>query len=439
MFKKKKKLVSIIGLFLLLVVIGCGTQQENTSEISVQPTTKGDQKQEKLSTLPDKIQDILYKDGEFYDVERKQTYTKSSYQVDVWDYENPEKEKVYWEEYLVLDLDQDGQQELLVRVVNGKNSGKVDTRIFDVEDDTVYCYSYVFRAVLHVYADGVILGSSGAADNTFYSLNFKNGKAEETIVTDTKGTGSGCDFFVGKEKVSEEKYCAIVKKYYDDNDDYTDEKWMTFDKQNETQQENPDNTFPEAATNENPKQDKLSTLPDKIQDILYKNGEFYDVEKKQTYTKSSYQIDVRGYKESKVTVYWKKYLVLDLDKDGQMELLVRVSNDADAINATRIFDAQQNKVYCYSYWLNETRQVYADGTIYRGGYDLYGEEVNNAFFSLKFKEEKAIETIVAESKSKTGGYDYFVGKKAVSSDKFYKYTKKYNSKDEEIWINFDEN
>lgn len=429
--KNKNKFITAIVIFLLSIAIGCDTKQEDSNLVSVQPTVKEAPKQDKLSTLPDKIQDILYNDGEFYDVERKQTYTKSSYQIDLWDYGNEGRETVYWEEYLVLDLDQDGQKELLVRVKN-KDFPDPSTRIFDVEQDTVYCYSYVFRAILHVYPDGVILGSSGAAYNTFYSLKFKNGKAEETIVAETKGTGSG--FFIGEEKVSEKEYCIALEKYDDEND----EKWIAFEGQNKEQQENTSDTSPDPTVKEAPKQDKLSALPDKIQDILYKDGEFYDVERKQTYTKSSYQVHVRNYEDDrKATVYWKKYLVSDLDQDGQKELLVRVSNDYDSVEATRIFDVQQDKVYCFSYPLYETKQVYADGIIYRSGWDEDGKPINNTFFSLKFKGEKAIETVVAESKSKTGGFDYFVGKKKVSPDKFYKYTEKYNSQDEEKWTVFD--
>lgn len=226
--KNKKKFITAIGIFLLLGLVSCDAKQEDTSQVSVHPTVEEAQNQDKLSTLPDKIQDILYKDGKFYDVERKQTYRKSSYQIDLWDYGNEERKPVYWEEYLVLDLDGDGQKELLVRVKN-KDFSELSTRIFDVEQDTVYCYSYVFRATIQVYADGAIRGSSGASDWQMYSLKFKNGKAKETIIAEMESridAASKYNCFIGTQKVSSDELFAFMEKYNSQDG----EKWITFDK-----------------------------------------------------------------------------------------------------------------------------------------------------------------------------------------------------------------
>lgn len=216
--------LTLAGMCLLCIMMGCSIKENEVSEVSPEPTVKEETRQEELLELPQGIQDIIYGDGEFYDVARGQTYTKKSYQVDVKDEKDGNKKKVYWKEYIVLDMDKDGEQELLVRLQN-ENSSETANTIFDVQQNQVYCYSYRFRAITNVYKDGVFHGSSGAADSQLYYLSFKKEKATETIIAETKSAANSndTDYFVKNKKVSYEKFWEFVQKYYAD-----EKEWISF-------------------------------------------------------------------------------------------------------------------------------------------------------------------------------------------------------------------
>lgn len=207
--------IILIVCFAILLLSGCTLKKESNQiiENTISPEEPVD-KYTDLNILPQKIQDIIYSDGNFFDVESQQNYTKES--LEIKDYDNIWKTK--WGEYIVFDFDDDGEQELVVRLEN-KNGDCVSTKIFDKQEDMVYAYSFVYRAFLHVYKDGTIDSSSGADAFEYYKLKFNKNKKEETIIAESTSekTDSGqymtVRYVEGKKVTEEELYSYINEKY----------------------------------------------------------------------------------------------------------------------------------------------------------------------------------------------------------------------------------
>lgn len=162
-----------------------------------------------LNILPQEIQDIIYRDGTFFDVESQQNYTKES--IEIKDDYNIWKPK--WGEYIIFDFDDDGEQELVVRLEN-MNGNCVSTKVFDKQEDMVYAYSFIYRGFLHVYKDGAIDTSSGADTFDFYKVKFNKNKKEETIIADSTWEKDEKVWYVEKKKVTEEEFYNFISEKY---------------------------------------------------------------------------------------------------------------------------------------------------------------------------------------------------------------------------------
>lgn len=68
---------------------------------------------------------------------------------------------VYWQKYTILDLDNDGNNELIYYLFQGGDGFYI---IFHVIDGEVYGYSESYNTIDNLYKDGVIQGFGGAED-----------------------------------------------------------------------------------------------------------------------------------------------------------------------------------------------------------------------------------------------------------------------------------
>ena len=197
--------------FSIVLLSGCTLQKESKQmEEKIvsqeEPTTIYTD----LHTLPQEIQDIIYRDGTFFDVETQEQYTKKSYKVR--DFEN-NTQPTKWGEYLIFDFDEDGEQEFVVRLEN-RMGNCLSTKVFDKQEDMVYAYSFVYRGFLHVYKDGTIDSASAADTFNFYKLKFNKNKCEEIIIADSTWEEDEKVWYIEEKNVTEEEFYNFINENY---------------------------------------------------------------------------------------------------------------------------------------------------------------------------------------------------------------------------------
>lgn len=79
--------------------------------------------------------------------------------------------------FAYLDLDLDGQNEVVLELDTGMDGAY---EILKEIDGTVYGYYFNYRSISPLYADGSMMGSSGAADSEIYRLQFSTTGCTET-------------------------------------------------------------------------------------------------------------------------------------------------------------------------------------------------------------------------------------------------------------------
>lgn len=190
-------------------VEGTDTMEEADPEGTIRTTA------EDLKKLPPEIQEIFFGSGEFYDVEEKKTFTKGSFRLT--DSDNGLSTTMLWNEFLVADVDQDEEYELGVYMEREDDNVSMDNevRIFDLSKGTVYAHPHRFRGVKEVYENGVLVGSSGAADNRFYRISYDGKEQTENVEAySTLGSNGIIHYYISDEEVTEEEfYDDIGKKY----------------------------------------------------------------------------------------------------------------------------------------------------------------------------------------------------------------------------------
>lgn len=109
--------------------------------------------------------------------------------------------------YAFLDMDYDGQPEALLEMANGGNAWY---KVLHYDDGTVYSFSFVCRGFENPKADGVYIGSNGAADNYYFRLTFDGAKAKEIETAHSESDSSGEEFmiryYLGGKEVTEEDF-----------------------------------------------------------------------------------------------------------------------------------------------------------------------------------------------------------------------------------------
>lgn len=219
----RNKVVTFLCVICLFTLIGCGNKVEK-QEVSTKPEVTASkeeaEEQSNLDMLPEKLQKVISGEETFMDVEQNMTYTFTTYTMITSEGDTVE---VYWGNYIVADVDSDGENELIVRVNSEKNPESVDesVRVLDLQGDTIYCYTYPYRGLLNVYKDGVMEGSSGAQDNIFFTAKYDGMKKEEIRVAKSISTYEnetvGVEYYINENKVSETEYYDYIKIFSIEN------------------------------------------------------------------------------------------------------------------------------------------------------------------------------------------------------------------------------
>lgn len=236
----KKRKMLVIGICFLLQ--GCRAVTIKSDSAALDSTTKQLQNEEQtadingteavvaadgmiqttmddLQKLPQEIQDILFGDGRFYDVEENKEFSRATLQMT--NCETDSSTDVLWNEFLVADVDQDGEYELAVHMI-GKDEDCLidyDVLMFHLSEGTVYAHPYSFRAIAGVYDNGVVLGSSGAADNVWYHIQYDKEAESQTVeayseTTYSEGEGAQIHYYIDGEMVSKATFYEYIGEKY---------------------------------------------------------------------------------------------------------------------------------------------------------------------------------------------------------------------------------
>lgn len=163
-----------------------------------------------LSDLPKEIQNILYEGASFFNTDSKAFETIDS--LSTFNKEDIGEEKIKWLNYIVRDIDFDGENELVVTIEKGTLGNRV---VFDVQEGVVYEYQFNFRSMITIYDDNIIFGSSGAAASTFYTVTFDKGKINQNISADSSLCNNGTEiaYTIDGEYVTEEEFYEFTNLY----------------------------------------------------------------------------------------------------------------------------------------------------------------------------------------------------------------------------------
>lgn len=224
---RAKRAITLLLLFLICICAACGKDIEPDASVSPGSASVGSVSPESASVdnipeqegdkkfyeLPEGIQNVMLGNGEFFDVEQDRTFTKDSFQVELL--EDMGIYEVEWLEFIISDLDHDGEKELIFMLANEGMSAHPSIRIFDEQDGVVYSYAFVYRAVLELNDEGMIRGSSGAADADIYTLEFHGKEYKETVVakSETKSGKPDPQYFLRGKAVSEKEFFDFCAQY----------------------------------------------------------------------------------------------------------------------------------------------------------------------------------------------------------------------------------
>lgn len=89
--------------------------------------------------------------------------------------------------FAYLDMDEDGKNEIVLEMDYGFDGA---FEVLKEIDGTVYGYNFGYRSINPLYEDGTMMGSSGAADNEIYRLQFSTIGYTEDVIDSTGTTGS---------------------------------------------------------------------------------------------------------------------------------------------------------------------------------------------------------------------------------------------------------
>ncbi len=397
----------ICCIFILLCITGCG-KKEN----ALKSADTGD-----LNKLPQEIQDVVYQDKSFYDVHYEKEYNKSSYQLKAG---KKVYDEVNWDSYLVFDIDNDKEQELLVELnVHVGGEEKSTVRVFDQQNGKVYGYRLPHGLVLDVYEDGAIKSWTDSNDIILYTVKFREKDLEQTVIADQEDLmyegrqltdmefeevfekeredGTIAQIPWGEGSLDEKIAHTVAEQGIDMKDGVIEEELLQTHQYMVEYSEN------------------LTLLPESIQQVLRNEKLFYDVESKKECTKESYKLITEDMEE--VPVQWQSFIVFDVDMDGENELIVDIGREGASQVQVKILDNQGGNVYAYSFVFRSVLHVTDDGMIWGSSGAADNDECTLHFEKDKCKEILRIRYETYQEEIITY---YFEGKE-ISKEEFSKY------------------
>ncbi len=115
------------------------------------------------------------------------------------------------DQYAIVDLDQDGTPEVVVRLALDYDDWVMILRYYD---GNVYGYSFVSRGFESPMMNGLYIASSGAFNNNIMQLGFEGINLKEKCLGYTTLLNETVEYYIGDNKVSEKEYEDFSEGYY---------------------------------------------------------------------------------------------------------------------------------------------------------------------------------------------------------------------------------
>ncbi|HAU87243.1 MAG TPA: hypothetical protein DCW90_17680, partial [Lachnospiraceae bacterium] len=105
----KRKCIAGVCVLLLGMFTGCDGKGDRQNTVSSHDASALDVQQEDTDKLPEGLRKVIYGQDSFIDVEQKKEFTMNDYTIQA---ETGESVRVLLGEYIVCDVDGDGEREL---------------------------------------------------------------------------------------------------------------------------------------------------------------------------------------------------------------------------------------------------------------------------------------------------------------------------------------
>lgn len=179
------------------------------------------------------------------------------------------------------------------------------------------------------------------------------------------------------------------------------------------------------------KQEDLDKLPEVIRQVLNGEATFIDVEQKKAFSMETYTLETET--GDIVQAYWGKYIVSDIDGDGERELIVRIMNTEKEDASVGVLDLQGDMVFCYCYPNDGIVQVYKDGVMERRSI-----EGDNCFFTAEYSgmdyENIRVAECLSTCKEENFGVEYYIGQSKVNEEEYKQFLNKYSEENRLKWM-----
>ena len=182
------------------------------------------------------------------------------------------------------------------------------------------------------------------------------------------------------------------------------------------------------------KQEGLEKLPEVIRQVLEGEGTFIDVGQKKAFSMETYTMETEM--GDTVQACWGKYIVSDIDGDGERELVVQImdAEKEDAqVASVGVLDLQGDMVFCYCYPDGGIVHVYKDGVM--EGNSAVGD---NCFFTAEYcgvdYENIRVAECLSTCKDEKSGVEYYIGQSKVTEKEFKQFLNKYNEENRLRWM-----
>lgn len=197
---------------------GVNSEGTTTEETTTEESQQNDSQEEPLTTVPDielgkrlnGVSKILPLDTVIWDVKEQKEETVKGYDFGFPNSEERVKD-VRWIGYAMVDMDQDGTDEIVVELSTGYDGYWL---ILQKREEKYYGYRLNYRAMTSLDEDGVAAGSSGAAYSDGYRMEFAEDGLKTLTVWSYDGNNGVYKIRVNGnlETVTYEEYSSYMKE-----------------------------------------------------------------------------------------------------------------------------------------------------------------------------------------------------------------------------------
>lgn len=180
MNKKKATLLLLMTGILAASLTACQSKKDDSGKTKIEEGSKAmggstdDYLSGSLESEASYYRQVLDNSIPFISTDADEGYEK----MYLSDFTNNEYEPSTPRAFAYLDLDEDGQNEVVLEMDYGLDGAYA---VLKEIDGTIYGYDFNYRSINPLYADGTIMGSNGAANNELYRLEFTTDGALENL------------------------------------------------------------------------------------------------------------------------------------------------------------------------------------------------------------------------------------------------------------------